>query len=70
MFNDLPPRRRVFVLVAIAFTVGSLVAIILWANRIEYKTLYAGLTAEDSGSIIARLRDMKVPYKIGNDGID
>jgi len=68
VFNALEPRKKVFFLLTILFTVGSLSALIIWTQKTDYEILYTGLSTEDAGEIITQLRDSKVPYKIGPGG--
>jgi len=68
IYGGLPPKKRLFLIAAVMLTVGSLIGIVAWANRIDYKTLYTGLSSEDSGAVINKLREKKVPYKVGSDG--
>ncbi len=68
VFNALEPRKKVFSILTILFTVGSLVALILWTQKTDFEILYTGLSTEDAGEVINQLRDNKVPYKIGVGG--
>lgn len=67
-FSALSVQRRIVVLSAVVLTIVSLIALISWASRVEYKVLYSGLSTEDAGVIVTRLKDQKIPYKIGRDG--
>ena len=67
-YTALPPRKRVFALTTLVVTVLSLIVLVIWANRIEYKPLYHGLSTEDSGLVISKLKEMKIPYRISSDG--
>lgn len=67
-FGALPTTKKVFIAVTVLLTVASLVGLISWTSRVDYKTLYTGLGPEDSGAIIAWLKDQKVEYRIAADG--
>ncbi|MCL0075026.1 flagellar M-ring protein FliF [Thermodesulfovibrionales bacterium] len=45
------------------------IGIILWSQRIDYQILYANLAPEDAGRVIAQLREMNVPHRVGADAI-
>lgn len=68
VYNGFPPKKRLFLLIAILLTAGSLAGLIAWANRVEYKTLYTGLSSEDAGAVITKLQEKKMPYRVGSDG--
>jgi len=68
IFNALSPKNRIFVAMAIMLTILSLVGLIVWSNRADYKILYTGLSSEDAGAVISSLRQKKVPFKIGMGG--
>ncbi len=38
------------------------------ANKTDYRPLFANLSAEDSGEIVKKLKEQKVPYQISDDG--
>ncbi len=68
VYNALPPKKRLFSIITILLTIGSLVGLVYWANRVEYRPLYTGLNSEDAGAVVNKLREMKVLYKIGVNG--
>ncbi len=68
VYDQLPTNRKILVVVAVFLTIISLVGLIAWANRVEYKRLYSGLTSEDAGAIIEKLKEKKINYKVGSDG--
>jgi len=67
-FNSFSTQRKVFAGLAVLLTIGVLIAMIIWANRVDYKLLYTGLSAEDSGAVVNSLRSKKVPYRVAEDG--
>ncbi|MCS6830111.1 MAG: hypothetical protein NZ749_05640, partial [bacterium] len=51
--------------IAIASAAGLLIVMIalsFWATQPEWEVLYTGLSPSDSGAIVARLKQAKVPY--------
>ncbi len=68
VFLSLPANKRIFATITVLITIASFAALIIWTSRVEYKSLYTGLSAEDSGAVINRLKEMKVIYRIGRDG--
>lgn len=43
-------------------------ALILVANRTEYRPLFTNLTSEDAGEIVKKMKESKTPYQITPDG--
>ena len=61
------PGRKLAWLLGVAGCVG-LAAILWWAYQPEYRVLYAGLSAEESGAITSKLQAKAVPFKLAAGG--
>jgi len=60
--------KRMFLLFLLGTVmIGSIVMIVLSQNA-NYQLLYANLTQEDASSIMLKLKEQKVPYRISGDG--
>ena len=58
-------------LIAVASAVGLVIVMIalsFWATQPEWDVLYTGLSPSDSGAIVARLKQAKVPYRLSAGG--
>lgn len=54
-------------LIAVGSAAGLLIVMIalsFWATQPEWEVLYTGLSPSDSGAIVARLKQAKVPYRL------
>ncbi|MBI5524338.1 MAG: flagellar M-ring protein FliF [Desulfarculus sp.] len=60
--------RRLVFMAGGALVVGGLIALMLWINQPEYQTLYAGMAQRDASQVVAKLKDLKVPYRLEGDG--
>lgn len=67
-FLALPPAKQWLIGVVLAVAVAAFASLIFFANKVEYRPLFANLTTEDAGEIVKKLKDQKVPYKISADG--
>ncbi len=67
-FASLPLTQRFAVLVGLAAAVAGLAAVGLWTQQPDMQALFTNLSADDAGSIVDRLKEMKVPYEIGGSG--
>jgi flagellar M-ring protein FliF len=73
-------KKFIYPIVALSpakrFTVGGIVLLsalffgllITTANRIDYKPLFSNLGNEDAGEIMKKLKELKVPSRISDDG--
>lgn len=58
-------------LIAVGSAVGLVIVMIalsFWATQPEWDVLYTGLSPTDSGAIVARLKQAKVPYRLSAGG--
>ncbi len=60
-------QRIVIFTVAIGF-ISAIIAMIVWANRPEFELLYSNLEPTSASSIVAELRNEKIPYQLENSG--
>jgi len=67
-FMNLPPARRWVVGLVVVLSILGFGALIMVSNRIDYKPLFANLSNEDTGEIVKKLKEQKVPYRIAADG--
>ncbi|VAW34535.1 Flagellar M-ring protein FliF [hydrothermal vent metagenome] len=58
------PTRLIVYGVILALVIASLVALVMWSQKPEYRTLFAGLSDEDISAVIEKLDSRKVPYKV------
>jgi flagellar M-ring protein FliF len=64
----MPIIQRVTILVVLAGAVAAVAAVGLWSQQPELQVLFSNLSPEDAGSIVQKLREMKVPYEVGAGG--
>ncbi|KVA18707.1 flagellar basal-body MS-ring/collar protein FliF [Burkholderia ubonensis] len=55
-------------IIAAAFAVAVIVALVLWTRAPDYRVLYSNLSDRDGGAIIAALQQANVPYKFADAG--
>lgn len=60
-------KRAALAAAAAALTLAGWFALRL-INESGYETLYSGLSSEDAGRIVAKLKEAKVPYRLGSGG--
>ncbi len=68
-FNSLEPKKKVALLVVLAVSLGGIILFAFLSREMEYQVLYTNLSDEDSGQIIQKLKEMRVPYRVTSRGI-
>jgi len=64
----LPLAQKIAAPLMIAGMVGVITFVSNWATRPDYRVLFSNLSDADSASIVEKLKDQKVGYRIANDG--
>ncbi|MCS6954410.1 MAG: flagellar basal-body MS-ring/collar protein FliF [Bryobacterales bacterium] len=60
--------RRLLILAAVAAAGAALWGLVRWRQEAGLRPLYAGLSAEDAGAVVARLRESGVAFRVTADG--
>ncbi|BCB96474.1 flagellar M-ring protein [Dissulfurispira thermophila] len=64
LIKSWPLKRKIALVSAIFLSFALMVGIVLWTERVDYQVLYSNLSQEDAGQVIAKLKEMKIPYKV------
>ncbi len=67
-FNELPPQRKLGLMVALAAVIALFVGSLMWAQTPDYRVLYGNLADRDGGAVIEALQKQNIPYKTGDGG--
>jgi len=67
-FESLNSGRKISVIMVILITTASIGLMVYFTNQVEYRVLFSNLSAEDAGSIIGKLDEQKIPYKVSSAG--
>jgi len=67
-FDALTAARKVAVVAAGMLTLFLLSLMVYMTNQINYRPLFSGLTDQDASTIIDRLKDLKISYKLSGSG--
>lgn len=59
-----PLKRKLSLIFVILLSFALMAGIMLWSQRIDYQVLYSNLSQEDAGQVIAKLKEMKIPYNV------
>ena len=67
-FLAISPAKRMLVGGVVVACLLAFAALIMLANRTDYRPLFTNLTSEDAGEIVKKLKEAKTPYQITPDG--
>jgi flagellar M-ring protein FliF len=66
--TKLPAQSKIGLLLAVAALIALGMGSWLWGTTPEYRTLYANVSDQDGGAIIAALEQMNIPHKFSDGG--
>ena len=68
-FMAWPLKNKLALLSVIALCVAIISGMVMWSQKVDYQVLFSNITQEDAGQVIAKLKDMKVPYQVEGNAI-
>ncbi len=60
--------QRVVITIVMISMISAIVALVLWANRPEFRVLYSDLDPSTANKIVTDLQGMKIKYRVENNG--
>jgi len=64
MYQGMPVSRKILMGVAASIVLLGFAGMFIWTNKINYQTLYKGLSSEDLSAIVEKLNEEGVKYQI------
>ncbi len=61
-------KQRISIVVTVVVVAGSVAALTNWRTERDFRPLYTGLSAEDAGALVARLRENGIQYRVSENG--
>lgn len=68
IYKEMPISRRIAIGMLILIMVAGFITMFFWANKTVFKAAYTELSEADASAIVAKLKEMKIPYKLENGG--
>jgi flagellar M-ring protein FliF len=68
VWNGFSRNQRIIFVSALSFIAAVLIIVAVWASHSEMVVLYANLRPEDASAIVEKIKEMKLPYKLADDG--
>jgi flagellar M-ring protein FliF len=68
LWTSLPTGRKISFLLIFVALAAAFAALVWWAGRPDYKTLYGDLAVEDANAVVGKLKEMRTPYEVSRGG--
>jgi flagellar M-ring protein FliF len=68
LWNQMDTTRRIYAAVVLLLVLSSIIFVSVWASRPQYQLLYSRLSETDRSEIVAKLDEMKIPYRVTSGG--
>ncbi len=67
-FREMSVARKIALGVLAMAVVAGFTTMFIWANKTQFRTAYSGLTKEDAGLVVDKLKETNTPYRLTGDG--
>ncbi len=68
IYREMPISRKIAIGLLIIIMIAGFITMFVWANKVVFKPAYTELSEADASAIVAKLKEMKVPYKLESGG--
>lgn len=68
LWTGLSRWQQVSVVAGVLLTVGAVIGFSHWQSETDYKPLFTGMSAEDAGAVVQKLKETGVEHRVGGDG--
>jgi flagellar M-ring protein FliF len=68
VYKGLSTGKRVALVLMVALVLGGLSLMVHLANRPDYRLLFSNLSPQDAGTVIDKLKEQRLPYKVEGKG--
>ena len=68
IWTNLSIRHRVTIGVTVLVAAAAVFGMTKWQHERDFKPLYTGMSAEDAGAVVAKLKESGVEFRISDDG--
>ena len=68
LWNSLGLRQKLTIAAAVAAVAGSLAYLVHWNKERSFQVLYSGMASEDAATVVAKLKETGVEYRLSADG--
>jgi flagellar M-ring protein FliF len=66
--SALPLSKKISMILIVLMLIAGFGTMFFWANQENFSVLYNGLSPDDGGAIVSKLKEKNIPYKIASGG--
>jgi len=67
-FEELSSAKKISIVTVFVITLASIALMVYLTTQVEYRVLFSNLSNEDASSIVTKLNEKKIPYKLSPTG--
>jgi flagellar M-ring protein FliF len=67
-FSNLSLGKKITLFTLVAGSAVGFIFLMSWTGKSEFQPLYAHLDPQDAGTILAKLKEQKIEYRIASNG--
>ncbi|MBF0224207.1 MAG: flagellar M-ring protein FliF [Desulfobacterales bacterium] len=68
IYKNIPTSKKIAIISVVVVLIAGFAWMFMVASKVDYQTLYGGLSPEDAGQIVEKLKESKIPYEVGGGG--
>lgn len=68
LYRAMPPAKRWTAITVGAVTLAVMIGLVVWSQRPAFQVLFSGLSTEDAGKIVEKLKASKIPFQLESGG--
>jgi flagellar M-ring protein FliF len=68
IWTNLSVRHRITIAATVLIAGIAVFGMTKWQHERDFKALYTGMSAEDAGSVVSKLKEMGVEFRVSDDG--
>lgn len=68
VYKDMPLSRKILYGTLMMVVIIGFIVMFVWANKVEYRSAFSNLSAEDAAAITATLKEQRIPYHLAGGG--
>jgi len=66
--GSLPFSKKISIAFTLILVIGGFALMFFWANQENYQVLFNNISPQDGGTIVAKLKEQNVPYRVESNG--
>jgi flagellar M-ring protein FliF len=68
IYKAMPLSRKLLMGGVLAGVLAGFALMFFWANKLDFQPLFTNLHPEDASAVVEKLKEQKIPYKLGGNG--